>query len=301
MHDHLSVESKKNVGIRALVQDCLHTEQTFNKEEKTLKELSRYLNEFSDHCEQNCLYTACDITADFLHDYVSIRCKNKGPSLQKAVVWSLRKFGNFISLINIARNNPAIKLRHPKFNTRSELPKYLSQTQLQNLLESAQYMDLLEFSMISLMVSTGIRTNETVNIKRKDVYLDKLYFEVKVKGGWIKQTPLSESAAIILAAYLCLRKDNGDALFVNKKGRPVSVSKLRSIIRSAGEKAGIPFSVTPNILRHTFATHAADRNGKVITKALIGHRCLSTTEVYTHLSPGHFKGLVNLHPYNKRR
>ena len=69
------------------------------------------------------------------------------------------------------------------------------------------------------------------------------------------------------------------------------------MVKSAGKNAGLSLSLTCNHHRHTFGTHAADRNGKVVTKALMGHQRLATTEIYTHLSPHHFKALMNLHPY----
>jgi len=103
--------------------------------------------------------------------------------------------------------------------------------------------------------------------------------------------------AVILKNYLTTRNDQCDALFVNGKARPVSVSWLQRLVKTTGEQAGLPYSLTCNHLRHTFATYAADQHGKVITKALMGHQRLATTEVYTHLSPCHFKPLAKLHPY----
>ena len=67
--------------------------------------------------------------------------------------------------------------------------------------------------------------------------------------------------------------------------------------KQAGREAALPMVLTCNHLRHTFAIHAADRHGKIITRALMGHQHLATTSVYTHLSPRHFQGLMNRHPY----
>ncbi len=298
MRDNLSTELKKTSNIKPFIQGCIDAQSVSNDGEKTLTELNRYLNNFSAYCDKCGIESVDTIDLEFLHKFLENRCKNSGPSLKKAVVWSLRKFGNYLLLINAIKDNPYRKLRHPKFHPRAELPKYLSESQVRTLLEyGARNLDLQSFSILSLMVTTGLRTNEVVSLKRKNVSLDKLYFKVKVKGGWIKHTALCEPTAKILSDYLSTKDDHCEPLFVNKKHRPISESFLRGIIRNAGEKAGLSISLTPNIIRHTFATHAADRNGKVITKALMGHRLLKTTEVYTHLSPRHFRALMNLHPY----
>ncbi len=300
MYMDQSTALKGNCNIESLVLGCLDAERAANKEAKTLTELTRYLNDFSDYCENHNVDSPEGITVDSLYGFIEDRCK-KGPSLKKAVVWALRKFCNYLNLINVVKENLASKLRHPKFNTRSELPTYLSESQVRRLIEYvALNLELNAFSILSLMITTGLRPNEIVSIKKKDVRLDKSYFEVKVKGGWIKQIALSEPTVKILSEYLASRDDDCEALFVNKRLRPVTKSWLRQMLRSAGEKSDLSFSLTPNIIRHTFATHAADRHGKVITKALMGHRRLSTTEVYTHMSPRHFRALMNLHPYQKR-
>lgn len=147
------------------------------------------------------------------------------------------------------------------------------------------------------MASTGVRPSEIVQLKRSDVHLDACYIDVAVKGDWVKKTPLSISMVAILKEYMSTRNDQCKALFVNKRARPVSVSWLQRLVKTIGEQAGLSYSLTCNHIRHTFATHAADRHGKVITKALMGHRNMATTEIYTHLSPRHFKPLGSLHPY----
>ena len=118
-----------------------------------------------------------------------------------------------------------------------------------------------------------------------------------VKGGWTKETPLSETMTALLMKYLATRHDSCQALFMNKRGRSISVDWLQRMVKTTGEKAGL--SLTCNHLRHTFATFAAETSGKFITKALMGHQWLATTEVYTHLSPRYFKSLMMLHPYLK--
>lgn len=288
-----------NQDFDSLIQRCLKIEQDRNLSQNSIKELERYLTGFNQYCQTNGVCSPEDLKPDFLRNYADQRCTNSGPNLKKAVVWSLRKFGKFLKLIQVVTDDPAKSLRHPKFHPRSELPNYLSETELRNLLEyTATKRDKLDFSIISLMATTGLRPKEIASIDLNNTYLNSHYIKVQVKGGWIKQTAISVSMAAVLADYLSTRQDNASALFVNKRGNPISVAWLQRFVKELGKDAKISIPLTSNCLRHTFATHAADKHGKITTKALMGHQNLCTTEIYTHLSPRHFKVIANCHPLN---
>ena len=98
--------------IYELVNDCIESEAERGIEKTTLKELSRYLHEFADYCQQ-ISKNIVKISFDFMRRYVQYRGEERGPDLVKAVVWSLRKFAAFLVLRNILPENPARPLRHP--------------------------------------------------------------------------------------------------------------------------------------------------------------------------------------------
>ena len=108
-----------------LVNECLELESERGIAKTTMKELSRYLHEFANYCQQKQISVE-QISSEFLLHYVQYRGAGLGPTLIKAVVWSLRKFGAFLVLRSILPENPARPLRHPKMSPRSQLPKYLS-------------------------------------------------------------------------------------------------------------------------------------------------------------------------------
>jgi len=72
--------------------------------------------EFGKHCKVKGISSPTQLTPDFLREYTENRCINTGPNLKKAVVWSLRKFGKFLNLIQVVSDDPAKNLRHPKFH-----------------------------------------------------------------------------------------------------------------------------------------------------------------------------------------
>jgi site-specific recombinase XerC len=287
--------------ISQLVDDCLEFEGSRGLAEKTLKELRRYLAELVGYCQSKGFYSPHDLSPQLLKDYVE-GCWERGNfSLVKAVVWAIRKFGAYLSLIQILPENPAQYLRHPRIPKRARLPEYLSATQLRHLLTTcADTRSFQDFTILSLLASVGLRTNEIVALNRDNVYLSKKRVDLMVKGGWVKKTPLSDQMSRILATHLARRKDNSPAVFINKKSCPLSESYIQRMVKEVGFEAELSFALTCRHLRHTFATHSVDKHGAVITKALLGHSKLATTRVYVHLCPSHFRGLMNLHPYQKK-
>lgn len=298
MHNQECSDVGALVSIRDAIEGCLGQEETRGLQPRTLKELARYLGELATDCETKGLGSVEMLTPMILDDYALVRCRGRGAPLVKAVVWSLRTFGAYLALRGLVVSNPAAALRHPHVSPRARLPRYLSAAQLRGLLETAaQRRPGRDLAILALLATTGLRPHEVVDLRRHDVLVGQQRLQARVKGGWCKHTPLSDSMAAVLGDYLGGRQDDGPAVFVHASGEAVSVSWLRRMVAQAGEDAGLPCRLTPRLLRHTFATHAADRHGRPITTALLGHRHGATTEIYTHLSPRRFRALMQRHPY----
>ena len=277
---------------------CLSMERDRGLRPRTVKELDRYLTGFESCCRDHGVARVDDLTPDFLRAFVLWRCEGSGPALVKGVVWSLRKLGSYMMLKQLVTKNPASGLQIPKVDPRSKLPRYLKAPELRALLENAarnrEFSDLV---MLSLMTTTGMRPSDVAGLKRGDINIEEQRIDHRTKGGWRKGTPLSLSMTSLLTDHLGRREDSCDAAFVNTLARPVNKDWIQRMVRAAGDQAGLDIRLTCNHLRHTFATHAADRHGKVVTKALLGHSGLTRTEVYLHLSARRFRAVARLHPY----
>ncbi|HWR97060.1 MAG TPA: tyrosine-type recombinase/integrase, partial [Candidatus Methanoperedens sp.] len=284
-----------------LVGSCLEMERQRGLAARSLQELGRLLGDFAGYCREAAVQRPAEMDADFLRKYVQWRCREAGPPLVKAAVWSLRRFGAYLAVQQILEENPARALRHPGIPARAKLPEYLSPAQLRGFLETAaRNRSAGEFALLALLAGTGMRPHEIASLERSDLFLGQHRILLRVKGGWKKNTPLSGWLAGILDAYLGTRRDSLAPVFIGRRQRPTTVSWIQRLVRQAGREAGLPLALTCNHLRHTFATHAADRHGRILTRALLGHQHLATTSVYTHLSPRHFRGLMNRHPYQMR-
>jgi integrase/recombinase XerC len=298
MHCEECSGSGGELSIRGAVEGCLIQETSRGLQPRSLKELGRYLGELASHCEVLGLVSTEQVTATVLRECVLERCRGGGAPLVKAVVWSLRSFGGYLALRGLVGSDPAAALRHLRISPRAILPRYLAARHVRLLLETAAgRRPGRDLTSLALLVTTGLRPHEAVSLRREEIMLGQCRLRVRVKGGWFKHTPLSESMAAVLGDYLEGRQDDCPAAFVGASGRPVSLSWLQRMVAQAGHEAGLPLRLTPRLLRHTFATHAADRHGRPITTALLGHRHGTTTDVYTHLSPRRFRALMQRHPY----
>jgi site-specific recombinase XerD len=151
---------------------------------------------------------------------------------------------------------------------------------------------------LSLPATVGARPSEIVTLKKAEVNIGDQYLMLKVKGNWFKRSPISNSMAELLDQYLHSIDKDQQYLFLNEWNRPIDIRWIQRMVRDAGIEAGMQQRIKPIMFRHTFATYAADRHGKTITRALPGHCNLShSTDVYMHLIPSKFRVLMNLHPY----
>jgi integrase/recombinase XerC len=292
------------------IESCIAYEQTNGLKDRSRKSLNDYLASFSTYLEAHPISTLSDICTDYLREFIIQRTEVYDPvsdtttklgfSTVKGVIWSLHTLFGHLSLTGLVTHNPAAPIRYPKEHKQEKLPVYLSSKQLSKLLLwSAEHSRPTDFAIITLMCSTGMRPTDMASLTRFDYDAQQKIILPKVKGGWVKPTPVSNTCAQVLDTYLAMRTDSNTALFLNKHSKPVKTSYIQRTVKRAGLDAGLEISLTCNILRHTFATHACDRHGKQMTQALLGHCHSRTTDGYAHLSPRHFKALMNEHPHNQ--
>jgi len=280
------------------VERCLQTEIERGASESSVAESGRCLRRAAKAFETKGIVDVALLTPARLRDYVLDCTGRYGPPTIKAIVWSLRKFGNFLVVRQALASNPAADLHHPKLSPRRNLPDYLSSSQLRCLLTTAsEQRPLGDLVILCLLATTGARPHEIAALRPCDVRAAYTRVDFLVKGEWYKPTPVSTQMTPLLKAHCETLDTQAQHCFYNTRGKPVTVSWIQRMVRMAGEDAGLPMRLTPKLLRHTFATHVADRHGRCIAKALLGHANDRTTDVYVHLSARRFRPAMNRHPY----
>lgn len=198
---------------------------------------------------------------------------------------STRTFYKFLLDNNVIRDNPAEKLAHPKFDVKP--PRVLTEMEYRALRDVSR-VDTRLYSIVEVLLQTGIRIGELANLSLDDVKESSSgirYLYIKPQGSHEeRKVPLNESAYKAIQDYLKTRPDSDDdTLFITKNGRPLLVRNIRTAIDKAFEKAGIK-NAKVNDLRNTFiAHHLANGVSLVTVSKLVGHKRLSTTEKYLNL------------------
>jgi integrase/recombinase XerC len=140
-------------------------------------------------------------------------------------------------------------------------------------------------AILELLWASGLRVSEVAGLDVDDVDLAEGTVRVVGKGGHERIVPFGRHAARALGVYVERRGTERGPLFVSVHGRRLSVRSIHAIVRDAARAAGIVRRVSPHTLRHTFATHLLDAGADLrAIQELLGHRRLSTTQRYTHVS-----------------
>jgi len=208
----------------------------------------------------------------------------------------VRSFFRFLCREGRLSHNPAAAIPTPRLDKR--LPSFLDEQQVTRLLEAPtteRWHGLRDRAILETLYSTGMRVSELVGLNREDV--DEISGTVIVRGKGKKERlcPIGETALKAIRGYLAKRPPDKKlrvpyALFVSQKGTRLTVRQVdRGLVRYVRLTQLSP-SISPHSLRHSFATHLLDRGADLRSvQELLGHASLSTTQLYTHITPQRLK------------
>ena len=189
---------------------------------------------------------------------------------------------------SILKTDPTLNIKRPKREKR--LPVVLTKDEIFALLEALN--NKKSRMMISLVYATGMRVSEITGLKINDLDFDDKIGHVrqgKGKKDRIFNIPLFLISK--LKKYAENQKEFGNEyLFPGRTGKQMSDRNVQKIVKNAGEKAGIKKEVHTHTLRHSFATHLLENDVDIRKiQELLGNSDLSTTQIYTHVSPEELK------------
>ncbi|MCG8605238.1 tyrosine recombinase [bacterium] len=209
----------------------------------------------------------------------------------------LRSFFKYLCSQEIVENNPAQGLFFLKQEKR--LPSFLdSETILKAIgFRGQTFEDFRDRVIIELFYSTGMRLRELVGLNISDIDLPNGLIRVTGKGAKQRLIPCGKSTLRVVKKYLDARRalmtslgERTAALFVSNKGRRISPRLVQTRIKNLLLLVSDKSDVSPHTLRHSFATHLLDAGAELLAvKELLGHASLSTTQIYTHLTPERLK------------
>jgi site-specific recombinase XerD len=185
---------------------------------------------------------------------------------------------------------------------RRKLPHVLSEPEVTRLLatpEPDSVLGLRDRALLQLLYATGIRASEAASLRERDVDLAEATVRVCGKGGHERTLPLNAAVVASLETY---RRARGPAtpeapFFVTRRRRAMTRGGVYERVRTGGRRARLPRRVTPHCLRHTFATHLVRAGvGLVTIRDLLGHRQITSTQLYLHVTAQDLREAADRHP-----
>lgn len=250
----------------------------------------------------------------FLHDE-----ELSPPSIARHLV-AMKMFYRFLRLEERAEAASVDLLGSPKLWER--VPHVLSPIAVEELLKAPQPGDrfyLRDRALLETLYATGCRASEVVGLKIADVYLDAAFCRCTGKGSKQRVVPLGRPAIAALRDYLAVKeeaqkkvggskpdpsagRDSSPFVFTSKSGRPLTRILLWSLVKKYCKRAGLPQTVSPHTLRHSFATHLLAGGADLRTvQELLGHASIQTTQLYTHMDRERLKAIHRqFHPLGQK-
>ncbi len=228
-------------------------------------------------------------------------------SVARAVV-AVRSFHRFCAREGLVDTDPSEDVGAPRVP--QGIPKALDEHEVDQLLGAVTGDTALEQrdrALLELLYGTGIRISEAVGLDLADIDLEEAMLRVLGKGNKERVVPIGRSAREAVSAYLrdgrlALRRPrrarDADAVLLNARGGRISRQACWQIVRRAGDRVGLGERLSPHVLRHSCATHMLDHGADLrVVQELLGHASISTTQVYTKVSPERLRAVYEAaHP-----
>jgi len=218
--------------------------------------------------------------------------KNKKSSIARKLS-SVRSFLKYLVKTGNLDESPADGVLTPK--QEKPVPSYLTVDDIFRLLDSIADDSLLGMrnrAIFEVLYSTGIRVSELVGLNVSNIDFNQNIVRVLGKGNKERIVPVGEKAMDAVAGYhsrlaeeVSRMPDEEDPVFLNKNKGRLSARSVRRILDGLIRKCGLATPVSPHGIRHTFATHMLDAGADLReVQELLGHKSLSTTQRYTHVT-----------------
>ncbi len=220
-------------------------------------------------------------------------------------VATLRSFLKFLAKRKKIDGNLIFHLSSPKIA--KKLPTFLSVRQMENLLDSASPENVWgkrDKAILELFYSSGLRLSELTGLKLSAIDFDNQTLKVLGKGSKERVIPVGKKALDSLRDYLQGLPDEkiylepNDILFFNQKKGKLTARSISRIVKKHLAKISEGQKTSPHTLRHTFASHLLEGGADLkAIQEMLGHKSLSTTQIYTHLNLGQKKKIYQkAHP-----
>lgn len=209
---------------------------------------------------------------------------------------ALRGFYKFLATEKITDNNAFSLVTGLK--KEKKLPRYFEYNELEELFKVPDLRTALgqrDRLILEMLYATGLRVGELVSVKVGDIDLGSRVILVVGKGNKERRVTYGDYCHDALKLYLSdgylkLNKNVSDYLFLNNNGEVITERGIRYVLDQVIKKTSLNKSISPHVLRHSFATHLLNEGCDLLTvQKLLGHESISATQIYTHVTTERLK------------
>ncbi len=226
---------------------------------------------------------------------------------QARVLSGIKSFYRYLLLEEVVKKDPTELLDAPKL--RRSLPHVLSLAEIDQLFAAIDHSTpegQRNHAMLETMYSCGLRVSELIGLRLTNLYMDVGFIKVVGKGNKERLVPIGEAAVKYILLYKehirnhlpKIKKGDEDIVFLNRRGGALSRVMVFMILKNLALKIGLKQNIHPHTLRHSFATHLVEGGADLrAVQEMMGHKSITTTEIYTHLDRGYLRQtLEKYHP-----
>lgn len=280
--DITHIASNDDSGTDDLIRIFIEGKRAAGRSEKTLFRyqyiIERFLKSAGIHTKE--------VTADHVKSYFGREiARGVSESTMEGIRQTLNAYFTWLSNRKHIRSNPFLEIEPIRYQKKER--KAFSGSEIESLKRSCG--SLRDNALISFMLATGCRISEVVALNRRDVNLELGECIVLGKGNKERTVFLDEIATVTLKAYLAMRCDDCEALFISKFRNRLQADDIRTMLKQLAKRAGVT-NVHPHRFRRTMITRLL-RHGMPIQEVAVvaGHSKIDTVMKYFHADKNRIK------------
>ncbi len=282
--------------------DALRVER--NLSSMTCEAYKHDLNDYLKFIKSKKIKEIFEITQMHIREYIrELNKKGFASSSTARRFSSIRSYHKFLIAEKIMDQNPTLILSTPKSS--KKLPSVLNEIEISKIIDSidaSTQFGLRDKAIIEMLYSCGLRVTELCELDLSNLFLDDDLIRVYGKGMKERLLPIGKRAKLYLNKYLIRvrpifdRQNKSSVVFLSRNGKPLTRSMINKILNKWSDFSGINKSISPHVLRHSFATHLLEGGADLrFVQALLGHSDITTTQIYTHLDKEHLREVYKTH------
>ena len=285
--------------------DYLRVEKRFSK--NSLMTYAQHLKSFTDFLvKEKRTVIGSNRETDILAFLVQQqKMGKKGETLRQRLV-AIKSWFTFLLQEKKIAEDPTADIETPRGSMK--LPYVLTLEEINQLLEQPDLrtpQGLRDFAILQLLYATGLRISELGGLTMDRFQFDAGFVRPFGKGSKERVVPVGKIALQAVQQYcgearakISKRPLATDVLFISRLGKGLTRQALWQQLKFYVRKSGLKKRVSPHMLRHSFATHLLERGADLRSvQMMLGHADISTTQIYTHVSPQHLRSLYEkFHP-----